>query len=157
SEADPSQMNGRRRLLEEFARAAPMLASTSAMRDLDNASQKAFELLASSATRDAFDLGREPQRVRDNFGATAFGQNCLLARRLVEAGVPMVTVYSVGNRDWDTHGKNFSTLQNTLLPPMDQGVSALIEDLQNRGILDETLLIWMGDMGRTPRINKEAG
>jgi uncharacterized protein (DUF1501 family) len=76
---------------------------------------------------------------------------------LVEAGVPLVTVYSVGNRDWDTHGANFQTLKNTLLPPMDQGVSALLEDLDSRGLLAETLVVWMGDMGRTPVINKGAG
>ena len=66
----------------------------------------------------------------------------------------MVTVYSVGNRDWDTHSDNFKPLKNTLLPVMDQGVSALLEDLEGRGLLDETLVVWMGDMGRTPRINK---
>src|SRR5262249_34313136 len=84
-------------------------------------------------------------------------QNCLLARRLVEAGVPMVTVYSVGNRDWDTHGGNFPALKNTLLPPTDRAVSALLNDLQGRGLLDETLVVWMGDMGRTPRVNNGAG
>jgi uncharacterized protein (DUF1501 family) len=81
----------------------------------------------------------------------------LLARRLVEAGVPMVTVYSFGNRDWDTHGDNFNALKDTLLPPTDHGLSALIEDLDSRGMLDETLVVWMGDMGRTPRINRDAG
>ena len=69
----------------------------------------------------------------------------------------MVTLNSVGNRDWDTHGSNFQNLKNTLLPPMDRGVSALLEDLRGRGLLDETLVIWMGDMGRTPRINKDSG
>jgi uncharacterized protein (DUF1501 family) len=63
----------------------------------------------------------------------------------------------VGNRDWDTHGNNFASLKNTLLPPMDQGVSALLEDLKSRGLLEDTLVLWMGDMGRTPRINKDAG
>ena len=116
--------------------------------------RRAYELLASPASRDAFDVTREPQKVRDAYGPTPFGQNCLLARRLVEAGVPMVTVYSFGNRDWDTHGDNFKTLKNTLLPPTDRGLSALLEDLDSRGLLDETLVVWMGDMGRTPRINK---
>jgi uncharacterized protein (DUF1501 family) len=69
----------------------------------------------------------------------------------------MVTVYSFGNRDWDTHGGNFAALKNTLLPPMDQGVTALLKDLASRGLLEQTLVIWMGDMGRTPRINKDAG
>jgi uncharacterized protein (DUF1501 family) len=144
-------------LLDEVTRAAPLLEATAGMRDLDDASRRAYELLASPATRDAFDLAKESQKVRDRFGPTAFAQNCLLARRLVEAGIPMVTLYSVGNRDWDTHGANFANLKNTLLPPMDQGMSALLEDLEGRGLLEETLVVWMGDMGRTPRINRDAG
>jgi len=71
--------------------------------------------------------------------------------------VPLITVYSFGARDWDTHGNNFNLLKNTLLPPTDQAVSALLEDLHNRGLLDETLVLWMGDMGRTPRVNGGAG
>ena len=116
-----------------------------------------MRLLASTDTRDAFDLKREPQKVRDSYGSMQFSQNCLLARRLVEAGVPLVTLYSNGNRDWDTHGNNFKELKNSLLPPMDRGLSALLRDLQARGMLDETLVVWMGDMGRTPRLNKDAG
>jgi uncharacterized protein (DUF1501 family) len=131
--------------------------ATAGTRSLDDSSRRAYELLASSATRGAFDLAREPEKVRDRYGPTAFAQNCLLARRLVEAGVPMVTLYSVGNRDWDTHAANFPTLKNTLLPPTDQGLSALLADLDGRGLLDETLVVWMGDMGRTPRLNKDAG
>src|SRR5205085_11824713 len=124
---------------------------------LDDATRRAFALLSSSATRDAFDLAKEPATVRDFYGPSRFAQNCLLARRLVEAGVPLVTLYSVGNRDWDTHSANFRFLKNTLLPPMDYGVSALLDDLNSRGMLDETLVIWMGDMGRTPRVNNAAG
>jgi uncharacterized protein (DUF1501 family) len=137
--------------------ASPKLEATAAMRNLDDSSRRAYALLASSATRDAFDLAREPVKIRDRFGRTAFAQNCLLARRLVEAGIPMVTLFSTGNRDWDTHGSNFKSLKNDLLPPMDQGISALLEDLTERGMLDETLVVWMGDMGRTPRANKDAG
>src|SRR5262249_57827196 len=125
--------------------------------DLDNASRRAFELLSSPATRDAFDLSKEPAKVRQAYGAIPFARNCLLARRLVEAGVPLVTLYSFGNRDWDTHGNNFTDLKNTLLPPTDRGVSALLKDLEARGLLNETLVVWMGDMGRTPRVNKGAG
>jgi uncharacterized protein (DUF1501 family) len=80
-----------------------------------------------------------------------------MARRLVEAGVPMVTLYSFGNRDWDTHGNNFRSLKDTLLPPTDRGVSALLSDLDARGLLEQTLVVWLGDMGRTPKINKDAG
>jgi hypothetical protein len=150
-------LDGRRQFLEQVARVAPALEATAGMRDLDGYTRRAFELISSPASRDAFNLTKEPQRVRDLYGPTRFAQNCLLARRLVEAGVPMVTLYSVGNRDWDTHADNFNGLKNTLFPPMDRGVSALLEDLAGRGLLDETLIVWMGDMGRTPRINKDAG
>ncbi len=127
------------------------------MRNLDGYTRRAFELLSAPASRDAFEVSREPQHVRDRYGPTPFGQNCLLARRLVEAGVPMVTVYSFGNRDWDTHSNNFHDLKQILLPPTDQGVAGLLEDLDQRGLLESTLVLWMGDMGRTPRINGGAG
>lgn len=154
---DAGRLDDRRKLLQRIDRAAVALEATANMRNLDDCSRKACELLSSPATRDAFDLGKEPLRLRDFYGPTPFASNCLLARRLVEAGIPMITLYSVGNRDWDTHGNNFASLKNTLLPPMDQGVSALLEDLDSRGLLDETLVVWMGDMGRTPRINAGAG
>jgi len=156
-DSDPRSLDGRRHLLDQLNQAAPALEATAGMRNLDDASRRAYELLSSTTTRDAFDLAREPAKVRERFGPLAFSQNCLLARRLVEAGVPMVTLYSVGNRDWDTHGDNFQLLKNQLLPPLDTGMSALLEDLEGRGMLDETLVIWMCDMGRTPRINKGAG
>jgi hypothetical protein len=155
--ADGSQTARRRQLLEHITAAAPALEATSGMRDLDECTRRAYELLASPASRDAFDLAREPEKVRDRYGAFPFAQNCLLARRLVEAGVPLVTLYSFGNRDWDTHGDNFKNLKNTLLPPFDQGVSALLDDLQSRGMLDVTLVVSMSEMGRTPRINGGAG
>lgn len=151
------QIGGRRRLLDDMNRAAPALHAAAEMRDLDNATRRAFDLLASPATRDAFDLSREPSKVRDCYGTMPFARNCLLARRLVEAGVPLVTLYSFGNRDWDTHDNNFKQLKETLLPPTDHGVSTLLNDLAMRGRLDDTLVLWMGDMGRTPRINKAAG
>jgi hypothetical protein len=157
AEVDGPRLGGRRALLEQMNRAAPLLEATAATHNLDGFTQRAYELLGSPASRKAFDLAQEPQKVRDAYGPTPLAQNCLLARRLVEAGVPMVTVYSFGNRDWDTHGDNFRTLKNTLLPPTDQAVSSLLQDLDSRGLLDETLVVWMGDMGRTPRINKEAG
>ena len=102
-------------------------------------------------------------RVNRRKCATPYGswirsrRNCLLARRLVEAGVPLTTLYSFGNRDWDTHGNNFNDLKNTLAPHTDRGVLGwLLSDLDARGLLDETLVVWMGDMGRTPRVNKGA-
>jgi len=156
-EVDGQRLDGRRHLLERVSHAAPLLEATADVRNQDDSTRRAFELLSSSATHDAFNLAKEPSKVRDRYGPTAFARNCLLARRLVGAGVPIVTVYSFGNRDWDTHGGNFAALKNTLLPPTDQGVAALLEDLAGRGMLDETLVVWMGDMGRTPRINGGAG
>jgi uncharacterized protein (DUF1501 family) len=135
----------------------PPLEETAATRYQDGFTRRAFELLSSSASRNAFNVENEPTAIRDAYGPTPFGQSCLLARRLVEAGVPLITVYSAGNRDWDTHGDNFRLLRDTLLPPTDRGVATLIADLDNRGMLDETLVVWMGDMGRTPRINNGAG
>jgi hypothetical protein len=150
-------LNGRRQLLQQINHVLPALESMASTRDLDGFRRRAYELLASPASRDAFDLSQEPQPMRDLYGPTPFAQNCMLARRLVEAGVPMVTVYSVANRDWDTHGGNFAALKNTLLPVADRGFSALLQDLHDRRLLDETLVVWMGDMGRTPLINKDAG
>jgi hypothetical protein len=157
TDVDDRQLASRRRLQDQLARAGNALEVTADMRNLDGYERRAFELLSSRASRDAFDLAQEPRHLRDLYGPAPFAQNCLLARRLVEAGVPMVTLYSFGNRDWDTHGANFRELKNTLLPPTDQGVSALLTDLEGRGLLDETLVVWMGDMGRTPRINNGAG
>ncbi len=155
--ADGRQLDGRRRLLERMTHAGPALEAVAGMRDLDGYTRRAYELLASPVCRQAFDLAREPQRVRDFYGPAPFARNCLLARRLVEAGVPLVTVYSFGNRDWDTHGGNFPALKNTLLPPTDRGLAALLTDLHDRGLLDETLVVWMSEMGRTPRVNRDGG
>jgi uncharacterized protein (DUF1501 family) len=101
----------------------------------------------------AFDLAREPAAVRDRYGRSAFGQGCLMARRLVEAGVPFVEVQSPG---WDTHGNELPTLKK-LIPPVDQATAELISDLKDRGLLERTLVIWMGEFGRQPRINLTAG
>jgi uncharacterized protein (DUF1501 family) len=101
----------------------------------------------------AFDLSCEPAAARDRYGRSAFGQGCLMARRLVEAGVPFVEVQSPG---WDTHGNELPTLKK-LIPPVDQATATLISDLRDRGLLDRTLVIWMGEFGRQPRINLTAG
>jgi len=156
-ESDGESLGRRRQFLEQIARSAPPLEVTFDVRAVDNYTQKAFDLLSSQASRDAFDLSKEPAAVQEAYGPTPFAKSCLLARRLVEAGVPMVTLNSVGNRDWDTHGDNFKQLKETLLPVADRGVSALLADLESRGLLDETLVLWMGEMGRTPLINKGAG
>jgi hypothetical protein len=155
--ADGPGLMGRRQLQQQLDGVAAGLEATAETRSLDSFTRKAFDLLSSPASRDAFDLGKEPLWVREAYGPAPFAQNCLLARRLVEAGVPLVTVYSFGNRDWDTHSKNFPTLKDTLLPPTDRGLSALLEDLHSRGLLEETLVVWMSEMGRTPRMNRDGG
>jgi uncharacterized protein (DUF1501 family) len=107
-----------------------------------------------SQQMEAFKVRSEADAVQDRYGRNGFGRGCLLARRLVEAGVPFVEVDLGG---WDNHNNIFPTLQNDRLPVMDQAMSALIDDLQQRGLLDGTAILWMGEFGRTPRINGDAG
>jgi hypothetical protein len=121
---------------------------------LDAFHQQALEILRSDKCRKAFDLNQEPAPVREHYGPTAFGQGVLAARRLVEAGVRFVTI-SLGG--WDTHGQNFDALSKRLLPPLDQTLSALIDDLCQRGLLDSTIVYCAGEFGRTPKINRNVG
>jgi hypothetical protein len=118
----------------------------------DEARRRATEMLASPACRDAFDLSREDPRLRDRYGRTLMGQGLLLGRRLVEAGVPLVQVNLGESNVWDTHENNFGRLKGVLLPPFDRAVSALIDDLEARGLWDEVLVVVTGEFGRTPRI-----
>jgi hypothetical protein len=120
---------------------------------LDEHYQQGFDLVASRQAQAAFDVSREPDRVRDAYGRNPFGQRALLARRLVEAGVPFVTLYEGG---WDDHTKLFTTLAKRL-PAFEATLAALVEDLAQRGLLDSTLVIALGEFGRTPQINKDAG
>lgn len=116
--------------------------------------EKAHGLITSPAAKKAFDLNNEPERVRAAYGRTTLGQSCLVARRLIEAGVHFVTVTNGG---WDTHQNNFVSLKDRLLPPLDRAYSALLQDLHDRGLLDSTLVVWFGDFGRTPKINSANG
>jgi hypothetical protein len=125
---------------------------------------QAFEMLLNPTVRDAFNTDLEPQRLRDAYGSHICGQSVLMARRLVQAGLPMVTVYcaagdlngSVGDH-FDTHGDNFNRLKKQMLPPLDQASFALLEDLKQQGMLSDTLVCWLTEFGRTPRINGSAG
>jgi hypothetical protein len=121
---------------------------------LDAFHKKALEILRSDKTKKAFDLAQESKETRERFGPTPFGQGALAARRLVEAGVRFVTI-SLGG--WDTHGQNFTNLKTKLLPPLDQTLSALVEDLEQHGLLDSTIVYCAGEFGRTPKINKNSG
>jgi hypothetical protein len=116
--------------------------------------QKAFDLMTSAEAKKAFDIHAESDKLRDEYGRNALGQSCLMARRLVQAGVRCVTV---DHSNYDTHDGNFATLKKTLLPGLDAALSTLLRDLSDRGLLDSTLLIVTGEFGRTPRINKNAG
>jgi uncharacterized protein (DUF1501 family) len=104
-------------------------------------------------------MADESPATRDKYGRTTFGQSCLLARRLVESGVSVVTINDrgTGPLGWDTHAQNFPTIKNTLAPPLDQGLTALLEDLGERRLLENTLVVMMGEFGRTPKINGNAG
>src|SRR5579884_3982678 len=120
---------------------------------LDEHYQQGFELISSKEAQAAFDISREPDKVRESYGRSPFGQRALLARRLVEAGVPFITLYEGG---WDHHANLFKALAKRL-PPFEATIAALIEDLSQRGLLDSTLVLALGEFGRTPQINKDAG
>ena len=137
--------------------------------NFDHARSQALELLAAGAVRNAFDLSKEPDKLRDAYGCHRHGQSVLLARRLVEAGTRFVTVYwgkeeqdwadgvkgRVANNPWDTHRNHFPLVKDSLCPRADQTLSALLDDLSARGLLDEVLVVWMGEFGRTPVIDRK--
>jgi hypothetical protein len=153
---------GRRSLLKTVDRQLGRLADDRAVEKLDGYQQRAFRLLTSEATRRAFHLARETPRLRERYGRHKYGQSLLLARRLVEAGVRLVTVYWGGRVNnplphWDTHFKNNSRLKNELLPPFDQCFATFLEDLAARGLLDSTLVVCTGEFGRTPRFGQFTG
>ena len=124
-----------------------------ALQAIDEYYEHAFSMITSPETQKAFDLSAEDDKLRDRYGRTTFGQGCVMARRLIEAGVRFVTVTSGG---WDTHRDNFNGLKKKL-PPVDQGLPALLQDLEERGMLESTLVVWLTDFGRTPKINSAAG
>ena len=129
-------------------------AAGSPLEAADSFYQKAFSLITSPRAKTAFDLGREDPRMRDRYGRTGLGQSCLLARRLVESGVRFVTVTDGG---WDTHQENFKSLKGSLLPKLDSAISALLQDLDDRGRLGSTVVLVLSDFGRTPKVNPSAG
>jgi Protein of unknown function (DUF1501) len=166
-------------MLQEGTTAARLLQRHSLLRDLDSArrqfdefaitktwtsqQERAISLLMSASTTEAFDVGREPPAIRERYGENVNGMSLLAARRLVQAGVPFITVFWRGDVDrldkkcasgggWDTHGNNFTCLKDDLLPEFDRAFSALIEDLANQGLLDSTLLLVTSEMGRKPKI-----
>jgi hypothetical protein len=148
---------GRRRaLLEEIDSQTAGIEQLGSGRAFAGIQSKAFTMLTSGQVKRAFELDREDPRLRDRYGRHMFGQALLLSRRLIEAGVPIVQANMGHMNNWDTHTDNCTQLKTRLLPPLDQGVSALLDDLTARGLLDETLVVMVGEFGRTPKIGQSS-
>jgi hypothetical protein len=153
------RLQGRGRLLEQVDAQRRQLDQAAQVQAYDAFHRRAFNLLSSAATARAFNLSAEPAPVRERYGRTQFGQCCLLARRLAEAGVPIINVHychtPVGS--WDTHSRHFSQMHDALCPTLDRAFAALVSDLDQRGLLDQTLVLATAEFGRTPRVNTAAG
>jgi len=149
---DVSRLSNRSALLDEVNRQQGLLADLAEARSLNGQQQLAISVLTSGKIAKAFELDREPPAVRDRYGRHTFGQSLLLARRLVEAGVPVVQANMGHVQNWDSHSDIFPTLKKRLLPPLDQAVAALLDDLEASGLIDETLVMMLGEFGRTPKI-----
>jgi uncharacterized protein (DUF1501 family) len=139
--------------LDRYQRSAEVRANQLAQ-EVGTYQREAFTLMTSAAARQAFDIHSEPARLRDEYGRNSLGQACLMARRLVEAGVRCVTI---DHSNYDTHDNNFATLRRDLLPALDGALGAMFRDLADRGLLETTLVVITGEFGRTPRINRNAG
>lgn len=159
-DVSPLRLNERQTLLTQIQGHLDKLERQPAVVDYATKRQQAVALLASSDARLAFDIERESDRVRDRYGRNRFGQSVLLARRLVQAGISLVQVNWPRSKNlahWDTHAANAKTLKDQLMPAMDQAYSALLEDLAERGMLQETLVVWTGEFGRSPKISASGG
>lgn len=160
------RVGGRQSLLGRLESQLDQLEQNRTVGAMSRHYSRAFDLLASAVGRSAFDLTEEPDAMRDRYGRNPHGQSVLQARRLIERGVPLVTVFwpndGIKNVSvyWDTHSKNFIDHRDRLMPPADQAFSTLLDDLADRGLLDDTLVIWTGEFGRTPKVgqrNSDAG
>jgi len=154
---DLRRFDQRLELLRDLDQLPKGLDANGAMTGVDEFNRLAVEMLAHDTTRKAFDLSQEPLAVRMRYGNSSFAQRVLLARRLAEAGVNFTLVNFSNNQEWDTHGDNFNSLKKRRLPELDQAVAALLDDLEDRGLLDTTLVAVFGEFGRTPKINPTAG
>ncbi len=162
------RLHRRREMQKLVDKQAKLLDHSAEVRGFDEYYDRAINMLTSDRVRQAFDLSAEPKEVRDRYGRTTYGQGCLLARRLVEAGTKFVTVYfsnSIGGRStteggWDTHGfdgtRMYPIVKDYHFPITEQTLPTLMDDLEQRGMLDDTLVVWMGEFGRTPKINASA-
>jgi hypothetical protein len=156
---DPIRFESRKRLETELGGLPPGLERHRRLADLSRFQARAFDLLASPATQNAFRIDREDPRTRDRYGRNIYGHSVLLARRLIEAGtrVACISWAPDANATWDTHGNNFRSLKNTLLPQLDSALASLLEDLVVRRMLERTLVVVMGEFGRSPKVNAAAG
>lgn len=154
NEMSPERFRGRLKLVENLSRQRQALEAAAEHEGFDRHRQRAVSLLADPTTQKAFEVAHVDPKLQDRYGRNTFGWSLLIARQLVEAGVSLVQVNLGNNESWDTHGNQFNHLKNFLLPPTDQAVSALIDDLDERGLLDSTLIVMAGEMGRTPRLSK---
>jgi hypothetical protein len=153
---DVTRLIDRAGLLAEIEAQQTSLTSQAACQRLSDQQQLALSVLASGRVVRAFAIDQEPETVRQRYGRHAFGQSLLLARRLVEAGVPLIQANMGRAQTWDSHADIFARLRDRLLPPLDQGVAALLDDLEARGLLQETLVVLLGEFGRTPRISSQS-
>lgn len=147
----------RRELLAQFNAQSATLDQARSSSEFTSYQDQAMSILTASAVGRAFAIDQEPAAVRDAYGRHLFGQSLLLSRRLVQAGVPVVQANMGTMNNWDTHNSNFTQLKDRLLPPLDQGVSALLDDLSATGLLDETLVVMVGEFGRTPKLGGNVG
>jgi hypothetical protein len=158
-DVSPERLDARKSLVGSLDEADGRRLLDSRLRDMDHFQAKAFDLLTSPASQKAFQIDQEPLAVREMYGRNIYGQSVLLARRLIEAGTRLACISWApdANATWDTHGNNFGKLKNELLPQLDAAVSGLLRDLTDRGLLERTLVVVMGEFGRSPKVNGGAG
>jgi hypothetical protein len=166
AEVSVQRLDDRKSLLADLERQVRAQAENRVFEAMGRHYQRSFDLLHSAVGKGAFDLDEEPREMRERYGMNPHGQSVLQARRLIERGVPLVTLYwpNEGIKNvsvyWDTHSRNFIDLKERLMPVTDLAFSTLLDDLADRGLLDETLIVWTGEFGRTPKIgqvNSDAG
>jgi hypothetical protein len=158
----PERVASRRGLVGMIETQRQHLAEKAAVQDMDGCYQKAYELLTSPEIKGCFELEKEDGKLKDRYGRNAFGQSCLLARRLTEGGARFIQVnfsrtVTQQSYGWDTHDKGGEALKTQLIPKLNAGLSTLLADLHDRGLLKETLVVAMGEFGRTPRVKKDGG
>jgi hypothetical protein len=154
---DVSRLDRRHSLLNDFQTNQARIEDLAKTRRLTADQDLAFSMLTSNRLAKAFRLDSEPDATRDRYGRNTTGQSLLLGKRLIEAGVPVVQVNIGPVQNWDSHAAIFTTLKQRLLPPLDQGMGALLDDLSSTGLLDDTFVVMLGEFGRTPKINNDAG